>query len=380
MKKLIQLIALLTIAVWGSEVDAQTTTQATLQRTADLVITVFAKPTMAVSTGTNVNILFAVSLPMAEGPASLTCTSLIGGTVTAAATEIIGGRKCYPFTIIGVSTAALNANVDNPFGTITFPSSETGDVVQLNDFSSGSEPNNNVYWYVSFGGIDATDYTNKFYGTNAVNDEFGDSWVEADLPLPVSLVSFKAEKFQDRSTSLNWSTVSEINSSHFLVQRSTDKKSWSTVGRVNAAGNSQLVENYQFVDENVYNGLDSRLSVYYRLQMVDLDGQQKNSPIENVVFGKEGSKSSELALLVYPNPATDGVQVEWNGQNSIQPTLLELYDMTGKLVLTQKVSDHANQEYIDFGPAKISTGLYLLRILNGSEPIDHQQIVVGQAR
>lgn len=380
MKKIIHLIALLTFMVGGFAMHAQTFTQATLQRTGSLVITVYAKPTTTVSTGTNLNILFAVSLPMAEGPASLTCTSLIGGTVTAAATEIIGGRKCYPFTLIGVSTAVLNANVDNAFGTITFPNSESGDVVQLNDFSSGSEPNTNVYWYISFGGIDATDYANKFYGTNAVNDEFGDSWVEADLPLPVSLVSFKAEKFQDRNTSLTWNTVSEINSSHFLVQRSSDKKSWSTIGRVNAAGNSQFIENYQFIDENVYNGLDNSLSVYYRLQMIDLDGQQKNSPIENVVFGKEGSKSSEFALLVYPNPATDGVQVEWNGQNSIQPTLLELYDVTGKLVLTQKVSDNTNQEYLDFGAGNISTGLYLLRILNGSEPIEHQQIVVGQNR
>ena len=198
--------------------------------------------------------------------------------------------------------------------------------------------------------------------------------------LPLHLVNFEAKKDGDRSTYLNWSTVNEINTSHFMVQRSTDKKAWETIGKVDAAGNSQLVENYDFMDHNVYNGIDSRLSVYYRLQMVDLDGQQKNSPIENVIFGKEGSKSSQLSLLVYPNPATDGVQVEWNGQNSVQPTLLELYDITGKLVLTQKVSDNANQEYIDFGPAKISSGLYLLRIMNGSEPIEHKQIVVGQDR
>ena len=114
--------------------------------------------------------------------------------------------------------------------------------------------------------------------------------------------------------------------------------------------------------------------------MYDLDGKSKFSPIENVTFGNDASKSSELALFVYPNPATDGIQVEWNGQNSVQPTLLELYDVTGKLVLTQKVSDNANQEYIDFGPAKISSGLYLLRIMNGSEPIEHKQIVVGQDR
>jgi hypothetical protein len=352
------------------------TTQATLQRTSGLVITVYAKPTSTINAGSNVNVLFAVSLPN-NGPASVTGASLIGGNITAAPTETIGGRKCYPFAIETLSsTGPLTANVDNPIATITFPTSESGDVVQLNDFTESGTTN--VYWYISTFGNDITDYATKFYGTNAVNG--GDSWVDANLPLPVSLVSFRAEKFQDRSTSLNWTTVSEINSSHFLVQRSADKKSWTTIGRVSAAGNSQFIENYQFIDENVYNGLDSRLDVYYRLQMVDLDGQQKNSPIENVNFGKDGSKSSELALLVYPNPATDGVQVEWNGQNSVQPTLLELYDITGKLVLTQKVSENANQEYIDFGAAKMSTGLYLLRILNGSEPIAHQQIVVGQAR
>ena len=196
--------------------------------------------------------------------------------------------------------------------------------------------------------------------------------------LPLQLVTFEAEKDGDRSTSLYWTTVNEINTSHFMVQRSTDKKVWENVGNVDAAGNSQLVQNYEFTDQNVYNGIDNRLTVYYRLQMYDLDGKSKFSPIENVTFGNDASKSSELALFVYPNPATDGIQVEWNGQNSVQPTLLELYDVTGKLVLTQKVSDNANQEYIDFGPAKMTSGLYLLRILNGSEPIEHKQIVVGQ--
>lgn len=378
--KRINLITLCAVLAVASSLHAQNLTQATIERTSGLEITVYAKATTQVPAASNVLVLFAVSLPGATGPSSLTGVSLIGGTITPQPAEIIGGRKVYPFSMESPSSTIpiSNSLPGTAIAKITFPTSESGDFVQINDYTGTGTTNG--YWYISYGGSDGTNYVEKFYGDNISNSEFGDSYAEATLPLPVSLVSFSAKKFQDRSTHLSWATVSEINSSHFLVQRSSDKKSWSTIGRVSAAGNSQFIENYQFIDENVYNGLDSRLSVYYRLQMVDLDGQQKNSPIENVVFGKEGSKSSELALLVYPNPATDGVQVEWNGQNSIQPTLLELYDITGKLVLTQKVSDNANQEYIDFGPAKISSGLYLLRILNGSEPIDHQQIVVGQDR
>jgi hypothetical protein len=194
--------------------------------------------------------------------------------------------------------------------------------------------------------------------------------------LPIELISFKAQKFNDRNSLLTWSTASEINSSHFQVQRSFDKKTWANVGRVNAAGNSQLIENYQFVDQNVYNGVDSRLNVYYRLQMFDLDGRNKLSPIENVIFGND--KSTAAQFSVYPNPASDGVQVEWDANNLDQPTSLEVYDVTGKLVYVQKVSDNTNQDYIDFKLANIHSGLFLLRIMNGTDAIGTKQIVVGQ--
>jgi hypothetical protein len=136
------------------------------------------------------------------------------------------------------------------------------------------------------------------------------------------------------------------------------------------------VENYSYVDANVYNGLDKRLNVYYRLIMVDLDGKTKLSPIQSVTFGTDVSKGREF--LVYPNPASDGLQVEWDANRDDQPTTLEFFDISGKLVYSQAVSENTNQEYIDFGHTTIQPGLYLLRILNGTEPLDHKQIVVGR--
>jgi hypothetical protein len=376
MKKFILFISLISFLTAG-QVNAQLT-QAAIQRTAGLEITVYAKPDSDVASGTNVSVLFAVSLPDdGNSPASLTGSSLIGGTFTAAETEIIGGRYCYPFAIeTPSSTAALNANSDNPIAVITFPADASGEVVQIND-ASGSGTTN-VYWYISYFGSDGTNYAEKFYGTNATNDEFGDSFAEADLPLPVSLVSFDARKSGERSSYLSWITASEINSSHFSVQRSYDKKSWSTIGKVQAAGNSQLVENYQFIDENVYNGIDNQLAVYYRLQMVDRDGQLSNSPIERVVFGTEGDIAKAFESSVYPNPASDGIYVDWSSDNIDQPTLIELYDVTGKRILQHAVAPESNQEYIDFTPVTIQPGLYLLRLIDGTEALSHQQIVIGQ--
>jgi len=194
--------------------------------------------------------------------------------------------------------------------------------------------------------------------------------------LPLDLIAFNAQKFQERSAKLDWVTVNEINTSNFVVQRSFDKKHWNAIGSVKAAGMSINVENYSFTDVNVYNGIDSRLNVYYRLSMVDLDGRTRLSPIQSVVFGSEGSKGREF--VIYPNPASEGLQVEWDSQRDVQPTSLEFFDIQGKLVYSQVVSDNTNQEYIDFSKSTIQPGLYLLRILNGSEPLDYKQVVVGQ--
>ena len=199
--------------------------------------------------------------------------------------------------------------------------------------------------------------------------------------LPIELIDFNARKFEERHGRLNWSTASEINSSHFIVQRSKDKRNWTNAGIVTAAGNSQIVLNYEFIDQNVYNGDASRLSVYYRLQIFDLDGRMKYSPIESIVFGNSArGEANDLALHVYPNPASDGIQIEWDAENLDQPTSLEFYDVAGKLIHVQKMSDNTNQEYVDFEHTNIQAGLYLLRIMNGTEPIEHKQIVVGQNR
>ena len=176
---------------------------------------------------------------------------------------------------------------------------------------------------------------------------------------------------------MTWSTADEINSSHFNIQRSLDNKTWTTLGRVNAAGNSQIIRNYEFIDENVYNGKDSRLTAYYRLQAVDIDNQSRTSPIESVVFTGAGSKiGSEIA--VYPNPSNIGLQVEWDASREDQPTSLEFFDVKGNLVYTRTVSDNTNQEYIDFSQTTIQPGLYILRVLSHDLPIDHKQIIVSQ--
>jgi hypothetical protein len=377
MKKLILIFNLLAAVVGINAQDHTNDTQATILKTGDYTVTIYAKPMTDIVNAPDINLNFAVSLPGTSGPGPMSAATAIGGTLTAAPIEIFGARRCYPYTL---SSAGINmtGGMDNPIATVIFPSSIGVQVLaQLNDYTgSGAQQ---AYWYISHSGGDQTPYASLFYGTNATNVESGDSYVDINEPLPLNLVAFNASKSGEKDAYLTWTTANEENTSRFIVQRSFDRKSWIEIGAVGAAGHSIDIRNYELYDPNVNSGRTNRLQVYYRLKMLDLDGKSSLSPIQSVVFNN-GTTTKANEFLVYPNPASDGVQIEWGSDNLDQPTSLEFYDVAGKLIHVQKVSDKTYQEYVDFAHTNIQAGLYLLRIMNGTEPIEHKQIVVGQNR
>jgi hypothetical protein len=102
-------------------------------------------------------------------------------------------------------------------------------------------------------------YAGQTVGLGAINI------TRAACPMPVTLVSFVAKK-EDSSIALNWETSSETNSDYFDVQKSTDAKSFETIGRKQTVSESSSLVGYAFKDEQPLEGLN-----YYRLKMVDKD-------------------------------------------------------------------------------------------------------------
>ena len=366
-------------------IASATTVKGTIRKTDDFTVGIFVTPSGGNITGTLPLFNITVSLDALgetdPSNAPVPVDVMAFGTATINETipvEIINGRFVYAYIVQGTASVSWVNNVEYQVFTVIWPEDVDviGQLVELNDYTGENFGGNSgqALFDIGVNGIFYVDYGDMFYGSNAINIDGGNSSVEADDILPISLVAFDADKFGDRSSHLHWSTASEENGSHFNIQRSIDKKSWTMVGKVNAFGNSQVIRNYEFVDQNVYNGSDARLTVYYRLQMVDIDGQSKISPIESVVFGNGETIGREI--LAYPNPASDGIQVEWDIDKGNQPTAIELYDIDGKLVYSVDVAPNANQEYLDFGFTNIQSGLYLLRLVNGQEPIESKQIVV----
>jgi|GEM_PF-1059836 len=114
-------------------------------------------------------------------------------------------------------------------------------------------------------------------------------------PLPVTLVSFNGKKVAD-GTELAWTTANEKNVASFNIQRG-DNNIFSTIAIVNAK-NLANGSTYFYTD---HSPVMSEIN-FYRLKMIDRDGNFTYSPILKIK-----SPANKKSYSLYPNPLTGQV-------------------------------------------------------------------------
>ncbi|SEJ21483.1 Por secretion system C-terminal sorting domain-containing protein [Dyadobacter sp. SG02] len=175
------------------------------------------------------------------------------------------------------------------------------------------------------------------------NTVFSPALNVSGTPLPVTWQSFSARMGGNGRITLDWATASEVNASHFEVQRSNDSRNFETIKIVNATGNSPISSFYHYDEEFLPKGI-----YYYRLKEVDADGQTDMTRIVSVRV--EGNET----VRVFPNPATDLIVVESaNALNRI-----EIFDSTGKLVKRTQTTEKA----IRLDIADLAKGFYVISV------------------
>jgi len=96
--------------------------------------------------------------------------------------------------------------------------------------------------------------------------------------LPVTLTGFEVSR-QGNLAMLQWQTAQEQNSRDFTIERSADGLSYTSIGNVQATGNSSGPRDYSFTDAAPLNGKN-----YYRLKQFDLDGHFTYSDVRALDF------------------------------------------------------------------------------------------------
>lgn len=174
-------------------------------------------------------------------------------------------------------------------------------------------------------------------------------------PLPVEFLSFDAFK-NNQTVDVKWETISERNSSHFVVQRSADGKNFVPIGRVEAKGNTTSTVKYLFVDTKPVQGIN-----YYRLLQVDLDNKETLTKVVSITFNGDGAD-----LQVFPNPSSEGVAFNVILPASITGSDVEMRmtDALGRQMFYQRFRFEGGVIQL---PADFAKGLYTLTIATPKE-------------
>ncbi len=179
------------------------------------------------------------------------------------------------------------------------------------------------------------------------------------IPLPLTLTEFSG-KTTKAGNQLHWTTAMEENTAYFEIQREGGDSVFVDLAKVPAAGNSNQLLQYDYLDA-------SAAGAYaYRLKMVDLDGKSTYSRILAL-----GSATDALTIKVSPNPAHQLLSLTV-GSPEATGAVLTVMDMSGKKILEKQVSLLKGNNSIDPGIlARLPQGMYLIGVATDKQ----QQIV-----
>ena len=166
--------------------------------------------------------------------------------------------------------------------------------------------------------------------------------------LPIVFYNFTAS-YDKRNANLNWTAQGDENSSHFVVERSSDGRNFQPISKVALSGGATT---YSFTDANV---TDASGLVYYRIQSVEKTGEVNYSSVKMIRLSKE----TAATLSVYPNPVQRAANLTLPAAWQTKTVNISIYNGAGMLVKAISVRSASQTETLDL--SQLSRGIYVVK-------------------
>lgn len=289
-------------------------------------------------------------------------------------------NQAYPFTLTinhsaanrlrwGFSIAAMNgSNTAGSFSSNNPNAAPNGNELShdnaVSTAASSTYTYNNLVWTApATPNLPVTFY----YVGNAANGNGANSGDyiysgTSSIVLPAQLSGFSGV-LRDGQVQLQWQTSSEINTSHFAIQRSEDGQIFSDLGRTEAAGQSNQAIAYHFTDARLPFG---GRSIWYRLRQVDRDGRESLSASLRIELKEtKGNQVVQvMPTLVRPTGLLSArLKVEKQGRIRWQMT-----DMQGRTLATREQwLDQGTHQWQMRVPHTASKGWLMMQFTDGKQ-------------
>ena len=174
--------------------------------------------------------------------------------------------------------------------------------------------------------------------------------------LPVELTKFELSAIDNSQVKIEWETASELNSSHFEVERASDGSNFESIDQVPSSGTSFEKLTYEVIDYEPIDGIN-----YYRLKAIDIDQSFEYSDIKTVSL----NPISLSKISSYPNPAVDQVNLSFNSLVG-ETYLLKITDSKGLTIYTANLLGFEGPNEVNFNISTYPQGMYYITILSSS--------------
>jgi hypothetical protein len=262
-------------------------------------------------------------------------------------TPEFNGGSTYP-----LSSGGLNVDLE-----FQYYIDEVGSEIinQESNFGLWRSENTGSSWEPHYGSVDINTKVISLQGWK----EF--SWVtggpiESAEALPIELISFQVNCDDERKL-ITWSTASEHNSSHFIVEKSLDGNNWFVISEMDAAGNSNQTLNYNMVDYEKNNG-----TVYYRLIQYDNDGKYE---IFNTVSVNCDDDLERNEITTYPNPSNENFYINFFNHTFNELAQINIMDGSGRIIYSKDAMLVENNNTFNIDATGFNSGIYYIQITDG---------------
>ncbi|HEX7845834.1 MAG TPA: T9SS type A sorting domain-containing protein, partial [Chitinophagaceae bacterium] len=190
------------------------------------------------------------------------------------------------------------------------------------------------------------------FDDNGIGKAYTFTFTSCNITLPATLLSFDRQ-IVEKTVVLKWTTTAEENLSHYELQHSTDGSQFEVMAMVFAKGEQR--NNYQYTDKNPVTGTN-----YYRLRIIDNNGQYKYS---NILSAKFGAKEADI--VVAPNPAINNeIKVRMTDLEPGQYRI-ELHNTIGQLLQTKAVVVNQSLQSETMSPStSMMPGVYWINVID----------------
>jgi hypothetical protein len=177
--------------------------------------------------------------------------------------------------------------------------------------------------------------------------------------LPIKLVSIKAQQLQQNSGEVTWVVASQTNVSEYVLEKSTDGKTFYpvTVQEANSKESTYTAE-----DDDLYqDGIN-----YYRIKAVDIDGSVSYSDVVTI----NPAPNTNTQILITPNPVEEELHLSKPPNTIINNAIV--IDAIGRTIIQVNSFNNFTN---NISVANLPVGFYNLKVIDSKNQVTNIKFI-----